>query len=90
MISRTIAGRLDVTLANGAFFSNWRSGFTNVSPGGSFISEWNTTIRAGLGDRHQHLPAYCGGHTAAPYNQPPYLPAGDTDTASCTVEGIAP
>ncbi len=28
--------------------------------------------------------------TAAPYNQPPYLPAGDTDTASCTVEGIAP
>jgi len=28
--------------------------------------------------------------TPPPYNQPPYPPAGDTDTASCTVTGIAP
>ncbi len=91
MIPRTIAGRLDVTLASGAFYSNWRSGFTNVAPGASFISEWNTTfpmLFTVIGSNSFLLSAQ--DITAAPYNQPPYLPAGDTDTASCAVEGIAP
>jgi hypothetical protein len=28
--------------------------------------------------------------TPSPWNQPPYPPAGDTDTDACTVTGIAP
>ncbi len=28
--------------------------------------------------------------TPAPFNQPPYPPAGDTATASCMVTGVAP
>jgi hypothetical protein len=28
--------------------------------------------------------------TPSPYNQPPYPPAGDTDTDICTATGIAP
>ena len=28
--------------------------------------------------------------TPPPYNLPPYPPAGDTDTAGCTVTGAAP
>jgi len=91
MIARTISGRIHVSLAGGAMFSNWRAGFTNVPAGGSYVAEWNSTIPM-LGsvigiNSFQFVAADV---TAAPYNQPPYLPSGDTDTATCTVEGIAP
>ncbi len=89
--TRRIAGRINVSLAGGTSYSSWRAGFTNVAGGGSFTTAWYQTIPA--------LGAVIGANlfelaaedvTPAPYNQPPYPPAGDTATASCTVTGLAP
>jgi hypothetical protein len=62
-----------------------------VAAGDSYASSWNQTIpalTAVLGSNLFQLVAE--DVTPAPYNQPPYPPAGDTDTSSCTVIGIAP
>ncbi len=89
--SRRIAGRIDVALAGGSTFGNWRAGWTNVAAGASYDAVWNTTIPA--------LGSVVGGNvftlsvedvTVAPYNQPPYPPAGDTASAACTVTGVTP
>jgi hypothetical protein len=88
---RRIAGHVDVTLANGEHYSNYRAGYTNVAASDSYVTSWNTTIPALgslIGDNVFTLVAE--DVTSAPYNQPPYVPAGDTDTASCIVTGIAP
>jgi len=89
--TRSLAAHLDVLLAGGQSYSYWRAGYSNVAAGTSFTTAWN-----------QHLPALgnlLGGNqftlvaedvTPAPYNQPPYPPAGDTATAMCTVTGSAP
>ena len=88
---RRLAARINVTIGDGHSYSNWRAGWTNVAAGGSYANSWNQTIPA--------LGAVIGSNvfelvaedvTPAPYNQPPYPPAGDTDTSSCTVIGIAP
>lgn len=89
--SRTIAGHIDATLANGGFIPNWRAGFTNIAAGDSYVTTWNQNLPAlgtVFGDNVFQLVAE--DITPAPYNQPPYPPAGDTDTATCTVTGIAP
>ncbi len=88
---RRIAGRIDLDLAGGQHYSNWRSGWTNIDAGGSYATSWNQALPA-LGrlvgpNDFRFLAADV---TPSPYNQPPYPPAGDTDTASCTVTGIAP
>ncbi len=89
--TRRLAARFDVTLAGGGFFGNWRAGYTNVAAGSSYSTSWNQAIPA--------LGALVGSNlftlratdvTPAPYNQPPYPAAGDTDTAQCTVVGNAP
>lgn len=88
---RRIAGRMNVTLASGTYYASWRAGFTNVAAGGSYFTSWPQTIPAlgtVIGDNTFDLLA--ADVTPAPYNQPPYPPAGDTDTASCTVTGVAP
>ncbi len=88
---RTFAGRVDVTLASGTLFTNFRAGYTNLLPFEHSERWWD-----------QNLPSFgtlVGENTfvlstmdvtPAPYNQPPFWPSGDTDTASCTVTGIAP
>jgi hypothetical protein len=89
--TRRIAGRIDVTLANGNWFPGWRAGYTNVLANDSYIASWTTTIPA--------LAAVTGDNTftlvtedvsPVPFNQPPYPPSGDTDMAACTVTGVAP
>ncbi len=88
---RRIAAHIDVTLAEGSFFPYWRAGFMTVLPGGRKMAIWNTTVPAlgsMIGDNVCTLQAE--DVTPAPYNQPPYPPAGDTDTAACTVTGFAP
>jgi hypothetical protein len=89
--ARRIAGRLNVTLANGQNIPNWRAGYTTVAAGGTFATSWNTTLPA--------MPFLVGANsfelvvedvTPAPYNQPPYPASGDTAQAGCTVTGIAP
>ena len=88
---RRCAGHIDVTLAGGSYFPNWRTGFTNLSPGESYVSGWNQNIPA-LGSviGENQFVLFTEDVTPAPYNQPPYPPAGDTDTASCTVTANAP
>jgi len=88
---RRLAGRIDVALANGASVSNWRSGYTNVAAGDSYSVTWWQNIPAVsnvIGDNVFSLIAV--DITPSPYNQPPYPPAGDSDTASCTVTAVAP
>jgi len=89
--TRRLAARVDVTLANDSEFSNWRSGYTNVAPGGSFVSAWDQgfpALGSLLGDNQFLLTAY--DVTPSPYNQPPHPAAGDTATVVCTVTGVAP
>jgi len=88
---RRIAGHIDVTLAGGGTFPNWRAGYTNVAAGDSYITSWNQNIPGIgtlIGDNLFMLQAE--DVTPAPFNQPPYPPAGNTAAASCTVTGIAP
>jgi|GEM_PF-3584605 len=89
--TRRIAGHIDVTLAGGQYFPNWRNGYMNAAPGEITVIEWD-----------QHMPAlgtvvgenlfavFMEDVTPAPYNQPPYPPAGDTATDSCIVVANAP
>jgi hypothetical protein len=89
--TRRIAGRIDITLAGGGFFGNWRAGWSNVAAGASYDTSWNTGIPAigsVVGDNVFTLTV--ADVTIAPYNQPPYPPAGDTATVGCTVTGVAP
>jgi hypothetical protein len=89
--NRRAAGRLDVTVAGGTSYGNWRAGWTNLSPGEVFSTAWNQSFPA--------LGALVGLNiftltaedvTPAPYNQPPYAPAGDTAMDGCTVAAAAP
>jgi len=87
---RTLAGRLDVYLAQGQSYSNWRSGYTNLGPGETFASGWLTTIPAlgsVLGDNFFVLSTE--DVTPSPYNQPPYPPSGDTcEVTSMVTAGL--
>ncbi len=88
---RVAAARIDVAMAGGRFISHWRAGFTNVAADSSFQTNWSTTIPAlGLVIGVNLFCLAARDVTPAPYNQPPYLPAGDTSMATCTVTGIAP
>lgn len=89
--TRRIAGRLLATLANGTSFGSWRAGFTNVPSTGTYVASWNQGIPALMsvvGENRFEL--FVEDITPAPYNQPPWLPSGDTDTAVCTVTGMHP
>jgi hypothetical protein len=89
--TRRLAGRIDVTVAAGNTYSNWKSGFTNVVAGGSYVTSWNQGIPALgslIGDNVFELHAQ--DVTPSPFNQPPYPQAGETDSESCTVIAVAP
>ncbi len=88
---RRLSGRMDVDLAQGGYFTNWRRGYTSTSPFEIVSILWTQYIPA--------LPAVIGGSTfslhgtdttPAPYNQPPYPAAGGTASDQCTVTGVAP
>jgi len=89
---RRFSGKIDVSLPDGGpVYPNWRAGFTNVQPGDSFATSWQTNIPAVgtvIGDIRFLLTAY--DVTPSPYNQPPYPPAGDSDTSECIVTAAAP
>ena len=88
---KRISGHIDITLAGGNFFPNWRAGFTNVAAGSSYTNNWVTTIPAlttVIGDNFFQL--VVEDVTPAPYNQPPYPASGDTAAAACPATGIAP
>jgi hypothetical protein len=79
-----------VTLANGEYFPYYRAGYTNVPPGESNVFAWPQTFSDGSLIGSNVVVLVAEDVTPAPYNQPPYPPSGDTDTATCTVTGIAP
>ena len=88
---RRVAARIHLTLAGGGYFPNWRAGFTNIVEGTSYIAAWSQNLPALgtlVGDNVFDMVAE--DVTPAPYNQPPYPPAGDTATDSCTVTGMVP
>ena len=89
--SRRAAAKIDVVVGNGTAYTNWRAGWTNLSPDETYSDMWA-----------QNLPAYgtlVGNNvftltgedvTPVPYNQPPFAPSGDTDADACTVVASAP
>ncbi len=88
---RRMAGKINMTLANGTFYANWRAGWTNITAGASYNSNWNQYIPA-LGSLigTNMFSLICQDVTPTPYNQPPYPAAGDTANDVCSVVGIAP
>jgi hypothetical protein len=78
-------------VAAGQYFANWRSGYTNVAAGDTFSTNWlqNLPALATLMGSNSFV-VRAEDVTAAPYNQPPYPAAGDTDSATCAVTGLAP
>ncbi len=88
---RQYAARIDVGLASGALFTNWRAGYLNLNAGWYFTTEWNSLLPAlGILQGDNTFILIAEDVTPAPYNQPPYHPSGDTDVDSCTVTGTAP
>jgi hypothetical protein len=89
--TRRAAARIDVTLANGASYTNWRAGSTNLSPGEVYSALWNQSLPAAGALVGNNLFALVAEDvTPAPYNQPPFAPSGDTDTSVCSVTASAP
>ncbi len=83
---RRASARINVVIANGNNYNNWRAGWTNLDSMETFTRTWPQTIPA--------LATVIGTNTftlegedvtPAPYNQPPYAPSGDTDTDVQTV-----
>jgi bacillopeptidase F len=88
---RRVAARLALTLAGGAHYDSFRSGYVNLSGDGSYTAEWNQYLPAMGPLAGQNLFTITGWDvTPAPYNQPPYLPSGDSDTGSAMVTGLVP
>lgn len=88
---RRVAGRLDVILGGGTMITGFRQGFTNLLPSDVFTAGWLQPLPATaalLGENEFVLQAF--DVTPAPYNQPPYPGAGDTDTSRFTVTAAAP
>ncbi len=89
--NRRTAGRINVVLGNGTSYNNWRGGFTNLSNGETYSSIWSQYLPA-LGSLvGSNVFTLIGEDvTPAPYNQPPYAPAGDTDNDGCTITASTP
>ena len=88
---RRAAARIDVMIAGGSQYTNWRAGWTNLNPGAFFNSAWQQTFPA-LGSLvgQNQFTLVAVDVTPVPYNQPPYLPAGDLASDQCTITAVAP
>jgi len=88
---RRVAGRIDVTTGGGSQIAGWRSGYTNLTPGELFSASWSQSLPAvAILEGLNVFILVAEDVTPAPYNQPPYLPSGDSHTAQCTVDATAP
>ncbi len=89
--ARRIQSQIDVTLAHGPRYVNWRRGWANIAPGETAIVGWWQTIPeldSLSGDTRFSLRSM--DVTPAPFNQPPYPPAGSFDSDGCTITGVTP
>jgi len=85
---RRVAARIDVSPATGPEITNWRSGYTTVPAGDSFLITWLQIIpdlRPLEGENTFLITTE--DVTPAPYNLAPYPPAGAGDSSVCTVTG---
>jgi len=91
VLTRRASVSIDAHLGGGAHFSNWRAGYTNLSPNEVLFNNWTLDFPAS--------PSVVGANifsfqlmdtTPAPYNQPPYPPSGDTVTRSRMVIAAFP
>jgi hypothetical protein len=84
--NRRAAARINVTIGNGSFYSNWRAGWTNLGPGEVFTTNWAQNFPA-FGSLVGNNVFELSGEdvTPSPYNQPPFSLSGDTDTDTATV-----
>lgn len=84
--TRTVAGKINVVLASGSNINNWKTGYTNIAAGGTYNTNWNTNLPAyGTLVGTNVFTLVAEDITPSPYNQPPYPPAGDTDTSFCNI-----
>ncbi len=88
---RRASARIDVVIAGGELFTNWRAGWTNLSPGETYNNGWQQNL-PGLGSLvgQNQFTLVAVDVTPTPYNQPPYSPAGDVASDLCTVTASAP
>ena len=86
---RRVAGQIDVERADGSLLTHWRHGWITLSAAGSFTQTWPVMIppRQSMHGINRFI-LYGVDVTPPPYNQPPYWPAGQTASDSCTVTGI--
>ena len=89
--NRRAAGRIDMVIGNGTPYTNWRAGWTNLSSGETFSTMWTQNMPGLSSLVGSNVFTIIGVDvTPAPYNQPPFAPAGDTDTDACTVTATSP
>jgi hypothetical protein len=91
LFSRRMAARMDIVIASGHSYANYRSGWTTLGAKGSYSASWSQALPAAgslVGDNIFTLTAQ--DVTPSPFNQPPYPMSGDTCTDVKVVTGIAP
>jgi hypothetical protein len=83
---RRVALRLDVDLAGGTHFSNWRAGCTTILHGTPFTASFvqNIPDDPGLIGANR-IQLVVEDVTPAPFNQPPFAPSGETATDDCLI-----
>ena len=89
--SRTFVALIDLRLPQGTLIAGWRQRQVNLAPGEGFLNRWRLTAPARpymVGETVLRLTV--ADVTPTPWNQPPYPPSGETDSASCTVVGLRP
>lgn len=89
--SRRVAARLNVTTSGGQSYPGWRAGWSNLADGESFVTAWIQQFPAlAVLAGENSFTLLAEDVTPPPFNQPPYRPAGHTDSDQCMVTGIAP
>jgi len=89
--TRRADGRINVVTGDGTQISGWRGGYTNLSAFEVYNATWNQYLPGASTLVGTNTFTLVGADvTPAPYNQPPYLPSGDTDVDACMVVASAP
>jgi len=82
---RVVAARVDLQLANGSWFSNYRKGSTNLAGGAVKQVAWPQALNGGTVIGTNFIQLAVQDVSPPPYNQPPRPPAGDLASATCAV-----